>query len=506
MLTDVLIIITAILVLASIIISIITLKKSKENNKSQEIFDQITVLSQQLTRQNDDSFKDLTSQIARLREDNFRELASIANQIMIKQNADNDLQKERIDSIFKHMTETLMGVDKRSEEMRVSVEKNLKYMAEQNLEMRSSVEKSIKFVSENNTLSIEKMRASVDQSIKFVSEQNAVSVDKMRVAVEEKTEKMRGSVEQNMKFMSEQNNIALEKMRNVVDEKLSATLETRLNKSFEVINQSLLQVNRGLGDMQNLAKDVGGLKSVLQNVKVRGTWAEMQLENLLSQMLTNDQFAKQCVVNKKTSERVDFAIRLPGKEEEVLLPIDSKFPIEEYNRLITASQSGDLEASERALKNLELRVREEAKSISQKYINVPVTTDFAIMYLPIEGLYAEVLRRDGLYEQLQRNYKIIVCGPSTLGAMLSSLQMGFKTVAIEKKSSEIHRLLLVFKTEFSKFNELLEKTQKKISEASHTIDDATRKTRTISKKLNKVEAISFDQVEIKPLEIEEDED
>ncbi len=292
--------------------------------------------------------------------------------------------------------------------------------------------------------------------------------------------------------MTTQNKASLDEMREVVDEKLSKTLETRLNKSFEIINTSLTDVNKGLGDMQSLAKDVGGLKNVLQNVKVRGTWAEMQLDNLLSQMLKADQYIKTAKVNPRSQERVDFAVKLPGKEKEVLLPIDAKFPIEEYQRLITATQNGDVVLADKALKNLEIRLKEEAKSISSKYICVPHTTDFAVMYLPLEGLYAEVVRKDGLYEQLIRDFRVMVCGPSTLGAMLSSLQMGFKTVAIEKKSSEIHKLLLVFKREFVKFNELLEKTQKKISEAGATIDDASRKTRTITTKLNKVEEYSHE--------------
>lgn len=306
--------------------------------------------------------------------------------------------------------------------------------------------------------------------------------------VDERSENMRKSVELNLKFMNEQNALSLEKMRAVVDEKLSATLETRLNKSFEVISKSLTDVNRGLGDMQSLAKDVGGLKNVLQNVKIRGTWAETQLDNLLSQMLTKEQYIKNAAINPNTQERVDFAIVLPGKDEKVLLPIDAKFPIEEYNRIITNSQNSDVDELNKALKNLENRIKEEAKSISSKYIMVPKTTDFAIMYLPIEGLYAEVLRMDGLSESLQRNFRVVICGPNTLGAMLSSLQMGFKTVAIEKKSSEILKLLLVFKGEFTRFTDLLDKTQKKITEASDTIDVASKKTKSIARRLNKVEA------------------
>ena len=313
--------------------------------------------------------------------------------------------------------------------------------------------------------------------------------------IDARTENVRKSVEDNLRYIGEQNAKSIEKMRETVDEKLTSTLETRINKSFEVINQSLSDVNKGLGDMQNLAKDVGGLKNVLQNVKIRGTWAEVQLDNLLAEMLTSDQYEKSVAIKPGSQERCDFAIVLPGNGEKVLLPIDVKFPQEDYQRIQTFAAEGNAEGLEKALKGLETRIKEEAKSISSKYISVPRTTDFALMYLPTEGLYAEVIRRDGLSEYIQRNYRVVVCGPNTLGAMLSSLQMGFKTVAIQKKSSEIRKFFLVFKSEFSKFTELLEKTRKKIDEASDTIDKATTKTRSIERRLGKVEIDSEDTKE-----------
>lgn len=310
--------------------------------------------------------------------------------------------------------------------------------------------------------------------------------------VDVRSENLRKSVEENLKAMNEQNRIALEKMRGVVDEKLSTTLESRLSKSFEVINKSLSEVNKGLGDMQSLAKEVGGLKDTFKNVKLRGTWAEMQLHTLLSEMLAPNQYIKNCQVKKNSQERVDFAIRMPGHGDEVLLPIDSKFPIEDYQSLVSASQKADVDGVALAIKQLERRVKDEAKSISSKYIVVPKTTDFAILYLPLEGLYAEVVKMDGLCELLQRQYRIIVCGPNTIAAFLSSLQMGFKTVAIEKKTSEVHDLLRTFRKEFNSFIVLLERTQKKIDEASRTIDSATKKTKTITRKLDKVEDIEID--------------
>ncbi|MBR2875454.1 MAG: DNA recombination protein RmuC [Clostridia bacterium] len=313
------------------------------------------------------------------------------------------------------------------------------------------------------------------------------SVSEKLNAVEKSAENVRLSVEQNLRFISTQNAQELEKMRAIVDEKLSTTLETRLNQSYELINKSLSEVNKGLGDMQSLAKDVGGLKNVLTNVKTRGTWGEMQLDNMLSEMLSREQYLKNVSVDGKTQERVDFAIILPGKTDKVLLPIDSKFPIEAYERIIKASDLADAQKMEEELKSLESAIKSEAKSISNKYVKVPFTTDFALMYLPLEGLYAEVLRRQGLVDYLQKTYRVIVCGPNTLGALLTSLQVGFKTVAIEQKSSEIMKLLIVFKTEFKKFNELLEKTKKKIDEASDTIEQATRKTKSIAKRLDNVE-------------------
>ena len=276
-------------------------------------------------------------------------------------------------------------------------------------------------------------------------------------------------------------------MRQTVDEKLNVSLERRLTDSFNVINQRLQSVYEGLGEMKSLANGVGDLKKVLMNVKTRGIWGEVQLGNLLEQMMSPGQYASQVAIKPGISERVDYVIKLPGKDcDEVYLPIDAKFPIEDYQRLCDASEQGDQQQIEACLKALEKRVKEEAKSIHDKYIDVPHTTDFAVMYLSIEGLYAEVLRRPGLAECLQRDYKINVCGPTTLASLLNSLQMGFKTLTIEKRSSEVWNLLGAIKQEFGKFVDLLAKTQKKLSEASNTIEFATKKSRTIEKKLKNI--------------------
>lgn len=331
--------------------------------------------------------------------------------------------------------------------------------------------------------SMETLRCSVSERVSDLERR----IEDMVKVNEYRFDEMKRILSDSIRRLTEDNAKQLESMRMTVDEKLNATLETRLNKSFEIINSRLEAVYRGLGEMQGLAKGVGDIKRVLTNVKVRGTYGEVQLGNLLEQILNRSQFAASVKVNPRTDELVDFVIRLPGKdEEEVLLPVDCKFPMEQYQRLITASESGDSEETERQAKALESAVKLQAKKISDKYICPPATTDFAILYLPVEGLYAEVLRRDGLVESLQ-TMKILVCGPTTIGALLNSLQMGFKTVAIEKRSSELWHLLAAFKTEFGKFADILAKTQKKILEASDTLDDAARKSRTISKKLGAVE-------------------
>jgi len=305
-------------------------------------------------------------------------------------------------------------------------------------------------------------------------------------------------INENLKSLQDKNEKKLEEMRQTVDEKLSTTLEKRLGDSVKIITQGLDTVSKGIGEMQSLATGVGDLKRVLTNVKTRGGWGEVQLSNLLEQILSKSQYREQVAIKKNSSERVDFAVILPGRnDDELLLPIDAKFPLEDYSRLCQASENNDPKEIEIQLKNLENRIKDEAKSIYEKYISPPTTTDFAVLYLPVEGLYAEVIRRPALCEILQHKYKIMITGPTTLTALLSSLQMGFKTLAIEKRSSEIYNTLSVFKSEFNKFVELLSKTQKKIDEASSTLDFATKKTKTIQRKLK-------DVADIDPIRIETD--
>lgn len=315
-------------------------------------------------------------------------------------------------------------------------------------------------------------------------------VDELTTRNEQRIEKLTFDVNLALNNMRQQNEKQLEKMRETVDEKLNTSLSQRLNDSFSKIQQSLESVNLGIGEMRTLANGVGDLKRVLGNVKVRGGWGEVMLSSLLDQMLAPSQYKAQVQIKKNSKERVDFVVVMPGKDEnEVYLPIDSKFPLEDYNRLVEASESMDKDAIERAQKQLVKRIKEEAKSIKEKYINVPDTTDFAVMFLPIEGLYAEVVRDVELMDTLQNQYKIVVCGPTTLTALLNSLQLGFKTLYIEKRSSELWQVLSTFKQEFEKFVALLMKTQNKISEANSNIELATKSSRKIAKKLGDVSQV-----------------
>ena len=304
---------------------------------------------------------------------------------------------------------------------------------------------------------------------------------------------IRQQLNEDIKYMSRANAENLETIRRTVDEKLSSALEGRLGKSYSLINERLEAVYKGLGEVRELAQSVGDIKKVFTNVKLRGTWGETQLDALLSQMLSPEQYAAGVRLNPLSGAMVDFAVKIPSKDDELVwLPIDSKFPIEEYRRLLDASSALDKAGEERSLKNLERAVKVQAESIAEKYILPPTTTDFAIMYLPLEGLYAELLKMPGLFEFLYRK-RIMACGPTNLGALLSTVQTGFKTAAIEKRSGELWQLLNTFRHEFSRFSELLEKTRRKLQEAQDSIDSAAKKTRTISRKLSVVEGLGTEE-------------
>jgi len=310
---------------------------------------------------------------------------------------------------------------------------------------------------------------------------------------ETRLEKVRSTLENQMRQLQESNEKKLEQMRHTVDEKLQNTLEKRLGESFKLVSERLEAVQRGLGEMQSLATGVGDLKRVLSNVKARGTWAEVQLGAILEQTLTPEQYAKNVQVREYSRDVIEYAIRLPGTDDSpssfVWLPIDSKFPQEDYMRLLDASEAGEPEAVQKAVASLLRAVQASAKDISEKYIDPPRTTDFAIMFLPTEGLYAEVLRQPGQVEELQRKYRVVVAGPTTLAAILSSLRMGFQTLALEKRSHEVWMVLAAVKTEFGKFGDMLARVKRQLNAASNTIDQTEVRTRQMARKLRDVEQL-----------------
>ena len=316
----------------------------------------------------------------------------------------------------------------------------------------------------------------------------------LQQSMEQRLDAVQASVEQRLASLQADNERKLEQMRATVDEKLHATLEARLGESFKQVADRLEQVHRGLGEMQTLAQGVGDLKRVLGNVKTRGLLGEVQLAALLEQVFTVEQYATNVVTVPGSNDRVEFAIRLPGRgaaghEAPVWLPIDAKFPREDYERLLDAQDRADKSAAEMAGRALEQRVRDEARTIASKYLAPPHTTDFAVLFLPTEGLYAELLRRPGLNERLQRDHRVTLAGPTTLLAMLNSLQMGFRTLALEQRSAEVWKILGAVKTEFSRFGEVLEKTRKKLHEASQTIESAEVRTRAMARQLRAVESL-----------------
>jgi len=322
-------------------------------------------------------------------------------------------------------------------------------------------------------------------------EEAGAAAKNQREELTKSLEGVRSIVDLRLKQLQEDNAEQIDKMRATVDEKLQGTLEKRLGESFKLVSDRLEQVHQGLGAMQQLASDVGGLQRVLTNVKTRGGWSEWQLGVLLEEMLTPEQFAKNMKTRDDTDERVEFAIKLPGDENgaPVWLPIDAKFPMEHYERLTAAQENGDPTAVEAAMKTLETQLKRCAKDICEKYINPPKTTDFALLFLPSEGLYAEAIRRVGLVQNVQRDCRVTFVGPTTLAALLNSLQMGFRTLAIQKRSSEVWNLLAAVKTEFGKFGDALSTVKEKIDQASRKMEDVDVRSRVITRKLRDVEEL-----------------
>jgi len=327
-----------------------------------------------------------------------------------------------------------------------------------------------------------------------------LEMNKLNKTTEDRLDKMRDAVAIQLKSIQEDNSKKIDEIRSTVNEKLHHTLEQKLGDSFKQVSDRLELVHKGLGEMQVLATGVGDLKRVLSNVKTKGILGEYILENILEQILSSWQYEKNVKVKNSTNDIVEFAIKIPSKAEEsqfVYMPIDSKFPTEDYYNLIQATENMEIALIETSKKELNKKVKLFAKDIREKYLNPPVTTDFAILFLPIEGLYAEVIRQPELIEILQRDFKVIIAGPSTLAALLNSLQMGFRTLAIEKRSTQVWKILIEVKSEFSKFGEILDKTQKKLQEAAKEIDQAGSKSRTIERRSSDVESIEIENIETK---------
>lgn len=383
--------------------------------------------------------------------------------------------------------------------------------AQQLAKLTESNAAQLEAVRQSLVLNGQQMREEQTSALRRFGEAQHQQLTQLAEGNERRLAEVRATLEQKLKDIEVNNATKLEEMRRTVDEKLHATLEQRLGESFKLVSDRLEQVHRGLGEMQTLAAGVGDLKRVLTNVKTRGIWGEVQLQALLEQLLTPDQFAKNVATKPGSAERVEFAIALPGQSSDsntpVWLPIDAKFPREDYERLLDAQERADPVAVEEASKALETRIRLEAKTIADKYLAPPHTTDFALLFLPTEGLYAEVLRRPGLSDLLQREYRVTVAGPTTLTALLNSLQMGFRTLAIERRSSEVWQVLGAVKTEFTKFGDVLAKTKAQLETVTRSIDKAEVRTRAMARQLKAVEALPGEQaVELLGAELESDEE
>ena len=371
---------------------------------------------------------------------------------------------------------------------------------DENASMRMEMTQKLGIMENNLATRVENASKAQNEQLNTITKNNNDAIRHLNETVEKK-----------LAQMQENNEKKLEQMRATVDEKLHKTLETRLSESFKTVSERLEQVHKGLGEMQNLAQGVGDLKKVMSNVKTRGILGELQLSSILEQIIPPSQYEKNIATKPGSRDVVEYAIKLPGKDDHpVYIPVDAKFPIEAYNRLLDAYDAADTNAVAIASKEIETAIKKSAKDIHEKYIYPPNTTDFGIMFLPVEGLYAEVVRNTALFETLQNEYKILVAGPTTLSALLTSLQMGFKTVAIEKRASEVWNVLGAVKTEFVKFSEVLDKAQKKINQASNDMDKLVgARTKKIMVQLNKIEQVEdtqlLDEGDDEPEEVMEEE-
>ncbi|HEB57444.1 MAG TPA: DNA recombination protein RmuC [Gammaproteobacteria bacterium] len=460
----------------SVLLLLIVIKNIKSNSKA--VTDAVVHDEFRETR------KENAEDARRLREE-VSGTQKAANEIVVKAIAEmGRLQQDGMDAVEKRVKTLVDSNESRLDKLRETIETQMK-------SIQSGNETKIEHMQNSVTKTIGEMKKSqqedlhlVEKRVKLLTESNETRLDKLR-----------DSLDNNMKSLQDNNEKKLDQMRQTVDEKLQSTLEKRLGESFKLVSERLEAVQRGLGDMQNLATGVGDLKRMLTNVKTRGTWGEFQIADILEQLLTPEQYEKNVQPKKGSSDTVEYAIRLPGQSDssEIWLPIDSKFPQEDYQRLISAAENADAAAVEKSTAALIRAIQNSAKDIADKYVDPPHTTDFAIMFLPTEGLYSEVLRQPGMVEKLQQQYRVVVAGPTTLSAILNSLRMGFRTLAIEKRSSEVWTVLSAVKTEFGKFGEVLSKVKKQLDTASNTIEQTGVRTRAMERKLRDVEKLPVDE-------------
>ncbi len=464
------------LLIAFVIITlqVIALMRGKASGTSSDIAPQLTQLQTDLKRHQQETSERTERQVQNTAQSTRQELtgnlAQFQQTMMAQLTSVATMQNSQIDTFAQQLA------------------KLNEANAQQLESMRQAITQQAQTGREEQAGALKRFGDTLNQTLAALTESNAQRMAEVRATLESK-----------IKDLQTDNANRLEEMRKTVDEKLHATLEQRLGESFKLVSDRLEKVHQGLGEMQQLAIGVGDLKRVLTNVKTRGTWGEVQLEMLLEQVLTPDQYGKNVETVPATGERVEFAIKLPGNgdgEKPVWLPIDAKFPKEQYERLAEAAEHADAEGVAIAGKELERAIRVEAKSICEKYVSPPLTTDFAIMFLPTEGLYAEVMRRPGLADDIQRSHRVSIAGPSTLTALLNSLQMGFRTLALEKRSSEVWQVLGAVKTEFGKFGEVLAATKATLERAAKNIEQAETRTRQMSRKLKSVEALPSEAAQL----------
>jgi len=430
-------------------------------------------LIEHLSRQSQQARTELTASVAQFGVTLNQQLGTIAS-----------MQNAQIDGFAQQLARLTETNEQRLAALREAVQQDARLM-------REAVSEDARLNREGFGEEARRGREELAATLRSFAETQSMRLGEISRGNEARLGEVRATLESKLRELQTDNAGKLEEMRRTVDEKLHATLEQRLGESFKLVSDRLEQVHRGLGEMQALASDVGDLKRVLSNVKTRGTWGEVQLGSLLEQMLVSEQYAANVATVPGSGERVEFAIRLPGRgpDEPVWLPIDAKFPREDYERLLLAQEQADPVAAEAAGRQLEARLKLEARTIRDKYVSPPHTTDFGLMFLPVEGLYAEALRRPGLLDELQRAHRIVVAGPTTLAAILSSLQMGFRTLAVERRSSEVWQLLGAVKTEFGKFADMFHKAREQVERASQTLQSYETRSRAIERRLRDVQAL-----------------